>query len=131
VPIFVSRPKIDLSRKPVAQWDKNNIKQWFQENKISMDLCKLYQFEDGAQLLTYAASLSDDEKIESQRQIYSDEFAELYKGKRLLPHQFTTFAYALRKLSSEQVKTETKQIIDHPATVKAAEANKSQACEIL
>ncbi len=97
-----------------------------------MDLCKLYQFEDGTQLLTYAASLSNDEKIELQRQIYSDEFAELYKGKRLLPHQFTTFAYALRKLSSEQqVKTETKQIINHPTTVKAAEANKSQACEIL
>ncbi len=71
---FVSRPKIDLSRKPVAQWDKSNIKQWFQENKISIDLCKLYQFEDGTQLLTYAASLSNNEKIELQRQIYSDEF---------------------------------------------------------
>jgi hypothetical protein len=115
----------------VTQWDKSDIKQWFQENKISMDLCKLYQFEDGTQLLTYATSLSNDEKIESQRQIYSDEFAELYKGKRLLPHQFTTFACALRKLSSEQLKTETKQIVNHPATQKSAEANKSQTCEIL
>lgn len=105
---FVSRPKTDLSRKPVDQWNKNDINQWFQENKLSKDLCKLYQFEDGTQLLSYAASLLNDEKIELQRQIYSDEFAEVYKGKRLLPHQFTTCAYALLKLSSEQIKTQTK-----------------------
>ncbi|CAF4907773.1 unnamed protein product [Rotaria sp. Silwood1] len=126
-----SGPRTDLSRKPVEQWDKNDVKQWFQENKILMDLYKLYQFEDGTQLLSYASSLSNDEKIELQRQIYSDEFAELYKGKRLLPHQFTTFAYALRKISSEQVKTETKQTVNHPATQNLAEAKNSQTCEIL
>ena len=90
-----------------------------------MNLWKLYQFEDGSQLLSYAASLSSDEKIELQRQMYSDEFAELYKGKRLLPHQFTAFAYNLRKLNSEQVKTEMKQTANHSAT------QKSQTCEIL
>jgi hypothetical protein len=105
---FVFRPKTNLSQKPVEQWVKSDIKQWFQENKTSMDLYNLYQFEDGNQLLSYAASLSNDEKIELQRQMYSDEFADVYKGKRLLPHQFTTFANALRKLSSRQVKIETK-----------------------
>jgi hypothetical protein len=95
-----------------------------------MDLCNLYQFEDGTQLLSYADTLSNDEKIELQRQIYSDEFAELYKGKRLLPHQFTTFVCALRKLSSKQVKTESKQTINHPATQKAAAASRSKTCEI-
>ena len=34
---FVSRPNIDLSRKPVEQWDKSDTEQWFHENKISMD----------------------------------------------------------------------------------------------
>jgi len=91
-----------------------------------MDLCNLYQFEDGTQLLSYANTLSNDENIELQRRIYSDEFAELYKGKRLLPHQFTTFVCALRKLSSKQVKTESKQTIHHPAAV----ASRSTTCEI-
>jgi hypothetical protein len=130
---FVSRPKTDLSRKPVEQWNKRDVEQWFEENKISMDLCKLYQFEDGTQLQSYAASVSTDEKIELQCKMYSDEFAEVYKSKRLLPHQFTTFAYALRKLSSKQVKIEleTKQTINHPATQKSPVAAGSQACEIL
>ena len=95
-----------------------------------MDLWKLYQFENGTQLLSYGASLSNDEKIELQRQIYSDEFAEVYKGKRLLPHQFTTFAYALRKLTSEQVKIETKQTVNHSTTQKSVEPKKSQTCQI-
>ncbi|CAF0805995.1 unnamed protein product [Rotaria sordida] len=126
-----SGPKTDLSRKSIEHWDKSDIKQWFQENKISIDLYKLYQFEDGTQLLSYAASLSNDEKIELHRQIYSDEFAEMYRGKRLLPHQFTAFAYALRKLSSEQVKTEMKQTVNHSAIQKTAETNRSRMCEIL
>ncbi|UJR07258.1 hypothetical protein I4U23_011546 [Adineta vaga] len=99
----------DLSQEKVQQWNQNDIKQWFQQNKLSIDLWKLYQFENGTQLLNYATSLSNDEKIESQRQIYSEEFNEIFKGKRLLPHQFTTFAYALRKLYSEQNTNETKQ----------------------
>lgn len=68
-----------------------------------MNLCKLYNFEDGTQLLNYASLLLNDEKIELQRQIYYAAFAEMYNGQRLLPHRFITFAYALRKLISQQV----------------------------
>ncbi|CAF2778304.1 unnamed protein product [Rotaria sp. Silwood2] len=126
-----SGPKTDLSREPVEQWDKNDIKQWFQENKILMNLYNLYQFEDGTHLLSYAASLSNDENIELQRKIYSDEFAAKYKGERLLPHHFIAFACALRKISSGQDKTETKQTANHLAAQKSLEAKKSQTCEIL
>ena len=106
---------VDLSKKPVNQWNKNDIKQWFQENQIPMDLWKLYQFENGSHMLNYAKSLANDDKIESQRQIYSNEFSEVCKGKRLLPHQFTTFAFLLRKLYLEQM---------------TSEPTKSQTCQI-
>ena len=96
-----------------------------------MELYNLYQFENGAQLLSYAGSLSNEEKIESQCKVYSDEFAKVYQDRRLLPHQFTIFAYALRKLSLEQSKTETKQLVNNPSTGKASDTNKSQACEII
>lgn len=93
-----------------------------------MDLWKLYQFENGTQLISYAASLLNDEKIELQRQTYSAEFAEQYKGKRLLPHQFTTFAYALKKLSSDQAKLTTKATVNHPDALKASKVKTSQTC---
>ena len=96
-----------------------------------MELCNLYQFENGAQLLSYASSLSNEEKIESQCKVYSDEFAKVYGGRRLLPHQFTAFAYALRKLSLEQGKTETKQPVTYPSTGNSVDTNKSRGCEIL
>ena len=70
-----------------------------------MNLCKLYNFENGTQLLNYASIFSNDDEIELQRQIYYDAFAEMYNGKRLLPHRFITFAYALRKLICQQVNT--------------------------
>ncbi|CAF0946961.1 unnamed protein product [Adineta steineri] len=120
----------DLSRKAVEQWDKNDVKQWFQEKNISMDIWKLYQFENGGELLSYASSLSNDEKIETQQQIYSDEFAEMNKGKRLLPHQFITFAYVLRKLNCEQVANGTKQTTNFPSKQQSVGSNKSQTCEI-
>ncbi|CAF1502375.1 unnamed protein product [Adineta ricciae] len=106
---------VDLSKKPVNQWTKSDIKQWFQENQIPIDLWKLYQFENGSHMLNYAKSLTNDDKIESQREIYSNEFSEVCKGKRLLPHQFTTFAFLLRKLYLEQI---------------TSEPTKSQTCQI-
>jgi hypothetical protein len=124
--------EIDLSQKSVEQWDTRHIEQWFQENKISMNLCKLYNFENGIQLLNYASTFSNDDKIELQRQIYYDAFAEMYKGKRLLPHQFITFAYALRKLISQQVvNNEIKQTADHSTTQVSAKVNYLQMCIIL
>ncbi len=125
--------EIDLSQKSVEQWDTRDIEQWFQENNICMNLCKLYNFENGTQLLNYASTFSNnDDKIELQRQIYYDAFAEMYKGKRLLPHQFITFAYASRKLISQQVvNSEIKQTADHSTTQVSAKMNYLQMCIIL
>ena len=114
----------NLSQKPIDQWHKADIEQWFQENGIIPELCNLCQFNDGSELLNYAKILLEDEK--AQYTIYAAEFPKLYDGKTLLLHQFNKFSNALRKLSSEQEKRTL--AVKSTSTVSA---RKSQTCQIL
>ena len=88
------------SEKPIEQWDKNDISQWFQENYIRAELRDLCQFEDGHELLDYAEIFLNTKQL--QYQLYSNEFLRkdgIESGQRpLLLHEFTKFSNALRKL---------------------------------
>lgn len=81
-----------------------------------MELCDLYQFDDGSELLSYAQTLFDDEKIHYRN--YSQEFEKQFH-KTLLPHQFNKFSNSLRKLTKESRR------ISIPA------ASKSSTCILL
>jgi hypothetical protein len=87
-------------KKPIKEWNKNDISQWFQHNNILIELRDLCQFADGYELLNYAKIFLDTEKL--QYQMYSDEFLRrdgITSGQRpLLLHEFTKFSNALRKL---------------------------------
>jgi hypothetical protein len=119
-------PRTDLSYKSVQQWNKNDIKQWWQDNGIILELYDLYQFIDGSELLSYAKTLSEDDK--THYKIYAEEFNKLYNGKTLLLHQFNRFVNALRKLLKEQ--DQHKELIFQPIHYTPPPA-RSQSCQIL
>jgi hypothetical protein len=96
----VITPRTELSQKSIQQWNKIDIKQWWQDNGIIFELYELCQFNDGSELLSYAKVLSEDEK--THYKTYAEEFNKLYNGKTLLLHQFNRFTNALRKLLNEQ-----------------------------
>ena len=112
------------SQKPVEQWNKADIKEWYQQNEIILDLYNLCQFSDGSELLSFAKVLLEDEK--AQYKSYAEEFPKLYGGKTLLLHQFNKFSNALRKLNSEQNKR-----IPGSQPTSTTTTTKSQTCEIL
>ncbi len=93
--------------KPIEQWDKNDISQWFEHNQILLELQDLCHFEDGYELLNYANIFLDTEKL--QYQMYSEEFLRrdgiTFGKKPLLLHEFTKFSNALRKLEMFQKST--------------------------
>jgi hypothetical protein len=86
--------------KPIEQWNKNDISQWFQHHEILTELRDLCRFKDGYELLDYAKIFLDTEKF--QYRMYSDEFLRrdgiTLGQKPLLLHEFTKFLNALRKL---------------------------------
>ena len=110
----------DLLKKSINQWNKNNVKQWFDENGIMIELYSMCQFDDGSELFSFAKILLEDET--AQYKSYSAEFSKLHNGRTLLLHQFNKFANALRKLYNEQ-KNRTSTITS--TTVK------SQTCQII
>ncbi|CAM4887948.1 unnamed protein product [Rotaria socialis] len=92
---------IDLSQKPIAEWTKNDVSVWFQQNKVLSEICDLYDFEDGNELLMYAYRVSTEEKAKCEYQIYSQAFAQANAGKIMVPHKFTRFVNAVSKLYQE------------------------------
>ncbi len=108
----------NVLQKPIDQWNKVDIKQWWEANGIILELYDLCQFNDGSELLSFAKVMLEDEK--GQYKIYANEFPKLYNGKTLLLHQFNKFSNALRKLVNEQDQ--------RTPTVKPT---KSQTCQIL
>jgi hypothetical protein len=128
-----SATAINLSQKPIEEWNSADILQWFQQNEILMELYKLFQFSNGSELLSFAKALSKEEQ--SQYHSYAEEFAKVYNGQRLLLHQFNKFTDALQKLIYEYNKQKPPPAIK-PVTVAVAPASstsltKSQACQIL
>ncbi|CAM4775638.1 unnamed protein product [Rotaria magnacalcarata] len=92
---------IDLSQKPIAEWTKNDVSVWFQQNKVPSEICDLYDFEDGNELLMYAYRVSTEEKAKCEYQIYSQALAQANAGKIMLPHKFARFVNAVSKLYQE------------------------------
>ncbi len=111
-------------QKSIEQWNKVDIKQWFQENGIILELYDLCQFNDGSELLSYAKILLEDEK--TQYKIYAEEFPKQYNGKTLLLHQFNKFSNALRKLNNEQ---NQQTLTVKPTSITTS--TKSEICQIL
>ncbi|CAF1270076.1 unnamed protein product [Rotaria sordida] len=89
---------VNLDEKPISQWDKDDVAQWFQQNKIMPELYKLYQFEDGPELLTYAATILDENILKLEQQVYSQAYSQENNGKVLLTPPFSRFTNALQKL---------------------------------
>ncbi|CAF0891190.1 unnamed protein product [Rotaria sordida] len=100
-PTTTTKPTINLFEKPIRAWKSDDVAQWFQQNRILPELCVLYDFDDGSELLNYYNNISTDEKSNTQYQIYSQAYSQENNGKILLPHQFTRFVTALRKLYIE------------------------------
>ena len=85
-------------KEKIEEWNKDDIKQWFEENGIVIELYHLYEFNDGSELLSYARILLHNEQ--SHYKDYSEEFEKRYK-KKLLPHQFNKFTNSLQKLPKQ------------------------------
>ncbi|CAF1003448.1 unnamed protein product [Didymodactylos carnosus] len=113
----------ELYQKPVEQWNKNDVSQWFEYNEILVEIQDLYKFKDGSELLSYAPSLLADEKL--QYQIYSKTFSKKNNGEDLLPHEYTKFVNALRKLYEKTIEK------SKPVKVAVPADAKSQTCQIL
>ncbi len=92
---------IDLSQKPIDQWNKTDITIWFQQNKILPKICALYDFEDGNELLMYVPSVSTDEKSKYEYQICSQAYSQANNGKILMTHKFARFVNALKRIYDE------------------------------
>lgn len=65
------------------------------------ELYKLYQFEDGPELLSYATVILDDNVMKSEQQLYSQAYSQANNGKVLLTPPFSRFMNALRKLHKD------------------------------
>lgn len=92
-------PTIDSLRLPIEQWSSatiDDINNWFVHHHISSQICNLYNFQTGEEMLHYAQMLIDD--YENQIQIYSKAFRKKYNGDELLPHEFDRFKRAMEKL---------------------------------
>ncbi|CAF4170080.1 unnamed protein product [Rotaria sordida] len=80
-----------------------------------LELYKLYQFEDGLELLTYAATILDDNVLKSEQQLYSQAYSQANNGKVLLTPPFSRFMNALRKLHNDaELKTQKSTIVVEP-----------------
>ena len=59
-----SESKIQISKKPIEKWTKQDILQWFDDNHIHRELVDLYDFRNGTDLLLYGQSLRSDWQLE-------------------------------------------------------------------
>jgi hypothetical protein len=90
---------IKLPDKPVEQWIKKDISQWFDNNQIQQDLVDLYDFQDGTELLLYGQCLRPDWQIEynDMRERYQQKYStQLYRD------QFVRFVAAINRLQSSK-----------------------------
>jgi hypothetical protein len=98
----------------------NDIHAWFVQQRISIELCNLFDFQSIKEMLDYAQLLIEDR--EKQMNIYARIYAKKYHGNDLPPHEFNRFANALEELLKEK----------RPSSVrpKSAITNKSNLCVI-
>ncbi|CAF3993925.1 unnamed protein product [Rotaria sordida] len=83
------------SKKPVEQWTKEDIVQWFDDNYIHQELIDLYDFRHGIDLLLYGQCLQPDWQIEYNA--ISERYEQKYNTK-LYRDQFVRFVSAIHRL---------------------------------
>ncbi|CAF1438264.1 unnamed protein product [Adineta ricciae] len=115
--IKTGEPKENLSASclidEIPSNSSNEIKRWFQSNRLSKDFYDLFQFETREELLDYAQLLFKDP--ERQMNIYDKIYSQKYHGKQMAPHEFLRFTKALQQfvqadsnsVSSTQLKSKT------------------------
>ncbi|CAF4372170.1 unnamed protein product, partial [Rotaria sp. Silwood2] len=115
------KPAVNLDEIPISQWNRDDVAQWFQQNKIMPELYKLYQFEDGSELLTYAATILDENVLTLEQQLYSQAYSQANNGKVLLTPPFSRFTNALRKLHYDtKLKMQKSPIVVEPIVMNAS-----------
>ncbi|CAF1391213.1 unnamed protein product [Rotaria sordida] len=112
---------INLDEKPISQWNRDDVAQWFQQNKIMPELYKLYEFEDGPELLTYARTILNENVLKLEQQLYSQAYSQTNNGKVLLTPPFLRFTNALRKLHYDaELKMQKSTIVVEPIIMNAS-----------
>jgi hypothetical protein len=100
----------------------NDIHTWFAQQRISIELRNLFDFQSIKEMLDYAELLIKDR--EKQMNIYARIYSQKYHGNDMPPHEFNRFANALEELLKE------KRPSSSSVRSKSAITNKSNACII-
>ncbi len=90
-----TKSNLKLSKKPIEQWTKKDVIQWFDDNYIHQELIDLYNFQNGKDLLLYGECLRPDWQIEynDMRERYQKKYnTQLYRD------QFVRFVGAMNRL---------------------------------
>ncbi|CAF1138958.1 unnamed protein product [Didymodactylos carnosus] len=85
--------------KPTTTWILEDINLWFEKNRISTELRMLFDFQDGAELLTYASDLKSNLKREEKN---TRIHFEKKHNEPLSTLQFNRFKQALYRLIDVQ-----------------------------
>ncbi|CAF3377746.1 unnamed protein product [Rotaria socialis] len=88
-------------KKPIEQWKRKDIIQWFDDNHIHQELADLYDFQCGTDLLLYGQCLRPDWQIEYQA--ISERYELKYK-KKLYRDQFVILVGAINRLQPSNSK---------------------------
>ena len=79
----------------VKKWTDQEIRQWFIDQRIRLDLYEFYQFQNGQELLLYAQAIFSSSWIKEYERIQVR-----FEGRNSLSQeQFLQFIYALKRLS--------------------------------
>ncbi|CAF2114923.1 unnamed protein product [Rotaria magnacalcarata] len=88
-------------KKPIEQWKRKDITQWFYDNRIHKELADLYDFQCGTDLLLYGQCLRPDWQTEYQA--ISERYEQKYK-KKLYRDQFVILVGAIHRLQPSNSK---------------------------
>ena len=81
---------------PVSEWTSVDIRRWFKHEGIMDQIHDMFAFRSGKEMLDYAQMLLENQ--DKHQDIYSQIFAQKYKGQLLPPHEFIRFTNAMNQL---------------------------------
>ena len=90
--------------KPLAQWRKTEISQWFDHNQVPRELIDVYDFHHGTDVLLYGQCLRPDWQVEYE------SMKERYQRKHNRPlyrDHFVRFVGAVHRLPSSKLEPST------------------------
>jgi hypothetical protein len=86
----------------ITKWNDKEVKQWFIENKILLELHDFYQFQNGNELLIYAQGVLRFLWTKEYERI-RPRFEEKFKEQNLSSHDFLKFINSLQLLKDKTV----------------------------